>query len=272
MLTEAISAPVSASSYPACREAIPDGVLVAGRYALRFAKDAGDLERVQRLRFEVFNLELNEGLDSAYLTGRDEDALDAACHHMLVEHRASGQVVGTYRLMLQPMARARGGFYSEAEFDFSGLPPEIQGDGVELGRACVHRDHRNGRVIHLLWRGLGRYLGYNDKRYLFGCCSLPTLDPEVGATALELLRRRGSLHPRIHLAAQPRYRCPLTRTSLATLELPPLMESYLSLGARAASEPAVDEAFKVIDFFVLLDVEAMDPRVRHSLSDSSRWR
>ena len=63
------------SSYPLLAEAIPKGSIRVGRYVLRFARTASDLEAVQRLRFAVFNLELAEGLQSAYATGRDEDAI-----------------------------------------------------------------------------------------------------------------------------------------------------------------------------------------------------
>ncbi|MCA9608169.1 MAG: GNAT family N-acetyltransferase, partial [Myxococcales bacterium] len=217
-------------------------------------------------------LELDEGLDSAFRTGRDEDDVDAACHHLMVEHRATGKVIGTYRLMVQPMADARGGFYSESEYDFGALPREVTEDGVELGRACVHADHRNGRVIHLLWRGLGRYVTWNQKRYLFGCCSLPTLDEGVALRAVMHLSGKGHVHPRWHVEAHRALRLSASITPARIVpEIPPLLESYLSLGARICGAPAVDRAFKVIDLFVVLDVERMPPRARESLTSEKRW-
>ena len=71
-----------APSYPVHPSGVPAGELVAGRYKLRFARSEKDLLDVQRLRFEVFNLELDEGLDSAFLLGRDEDEFDAYAHHL----------------------------------------------------------------------------------------------------------------------------------------------------------------------------------------------
>ena len=41
-----------------------------------------------RLRFLVFNLELNEGLDTAYATGHDTDEFDAFCDHLIVKTSA----------------------------------------------------------------------------------------------------------------------------------------------------------------------------------------
>ncbi|HJL19710.1 MAG TPA: GNAT family N-acyltransferase [Sandaracinaceae bacterium LLY-WYZ-13_1] len=258
--------------YPVCRSAVPTGQLRAGRYVLRFARNLEDLHAIQRLRFEVFNLELGEGLDRAYELGRDEDELDASCHHLMVVHHATRQVVGTYRLMIRPVAQARGGFYSESELDFADLPDAILEDGVELGRACVAEAHRNGRVIHLLWRGLARYLSWNAKRYLFGCCSVPTLDEAVAKRMMLDLQARGAHHPTVCLRPLPALRCDASvAPAEASTELPPLFASYLSLGAQVCSEPAVDRDFKVIDFFVVLDVERMDPRVRRSLTDRPGW-
>lgn len=260
------------SAYPVCRGAIPAGSLRAGRYSLRFAQSLADLKSVQRLRFEVFNLELDEGLDSAYATGLDEDDLDESCHHLMVIHHQSGEVVGTYRLMIEPMASARGGFYSETEYSFNAATAEMKSWGVEVGRACVAKPHRNGRVIHLLWRGLARYLSWNDKRFLFGCCSVATLDPTIGERMYADLRRDGHLHPNIALEPLPALRVPAeTVASEDAIARPPLFESYLALGAQVCSRPAIDRAFKVIDFLVLLDVEQMDPRVRHSFMNQTRW-
>ncbi|MEM9865540.1 MAG: GNAT family N-acetyltransferase, partial [Myxococcota bacterium] len=181
-------APSPAIAYPLHPEQLPSGVCSAGRYQLRFARSRDDLRAIQRLRFEVFNLELDEGLDEAFLLGRDEDHFDAHCHHLMVLERESGVVVGTYRFMTAELAKSRGGFYSETEFDFTRMPPEILASGAEIGRACVHADHRSGRVIHLLWRGIARYLAWNQKRFLFGCASVPSTDPAVAFMLRDALR------------------------------------------------------------------------------------
>ena len=45
-------------------------------YSIRFAKTKEEILAALRLRFEVFNLELNEGLASSHATGLDEDEFD----------------------------------------------------------------------------------------------------------------------------------------------------------------------------------------------------
>lgn len=259
-------------SYPQHARGVPPGVHRSGRYAVRFAASAEDLRAAQRLRFEVFNLELSEGLAESYQTGLDIDDYDARCHHLLVLDEASGSVVGTYRLMTSQLA-TRDQLYSASEFDLAKMPDQVVRHGAEVGRACVAREHRNGRVLQLLWRGIARYLDWNDKRYVFGCCSVPTLDPCAVAGVTLKLARDGHLHPRIHAAVRPALRAELDDKVVARDEgpLPPLFLSYLRLGAKVCGGPAIDRAFCVTDYLVVLDLRDVEARVLASLSAPGLW-
>jgi len=137
-------------SYPVFPEAVPDASLDDGKYGVRFARTPAELAEVQRLRFEVFNLELGEGLDESYETGLDEDRFDPVCHHLIVTDRRSERIVGTYRMLTSAMAEAHEGFYSAGEFDLDALPPSVIGDAIEIGRACVATEYRNRHVLFLL--------------------------------------------------------------------------------------------------------------------------
>jgi putative hemolysin len=64
----------------------------------QLAKNADDVRRAQQLRFEVFNLELGEGLAESYATGLDVDPFDEVCDHLIVEELATREIVGTYRV------------------------------------------------------------------------------------------------------------------------------------------------------------------------------
>lgn len=123
------------ASYPPFATLLPPWPIVHGRYCAQFATSPQQLDEVLRLRFEVFNLELNEGLASSYALGRDRDEFDHGCHHLFVANAGSQDVIGTYRVQTAEMARANGGFYSATEFDLSGFPVEIVANAVELGRA-----------------------------------------------------------------------------------------------------------------------------------------
>jgi putative hemolysin len=245
--------------YPRFARFLPDLDLRQGRYRLRFARSEADLDRVLRLRFEVFNRELGEGLAQSWLTQRDVEDLDAVCHHLMVEDAASGELAGTYRLQTSEMAAAALGFYAAREFDLDDLPAFVRAHSVELGRACIARSQRNGRVLLALWRGIAEYLRWNGHRFLFGCCSLTSQAPAAGWALYADLARRGVLHPQVSLEPLGAFACArLTPIDAGgELESPPLLDMYLRVGARVVSEPAIDAGFGTIDFLVLLDIEAL---------------
>jgi putative hemolysin len=257
--------------FPHFPDAIPPGVLDAGRYRLRFAWTRADLHAVQRLRFAVFNEELGEGLAASATTGLDADERDPSFHHLLIEDRTTGSVVGTYRVQTALMAATRHGFYGATLFELATVPSRILAEAVEIGRACVAPAHRNGRVLRLLWRGLARYLQWNGKRYLFGCCSLPGTDHALAHDTWRTLHVREALHPDILVRPRPHTRAlpdngrtAPTPTTAAPAPLPALFEGYLSLGARVCGPPAIDRDFGTTDCLVLLDIHALDQRTFHS--------
>jgi putative hemolysin len=269
---EAASA-LDADVFPHHADAIPPGIVSAGSYDLRFAWTRADLHAVQALRYRVFNEELGEGLATSAASGRDEDARDPWFHHLLIVHRASEVVVGTYRLQTAIMAATRFGFYSATLFELGAIPGSVLGESVEIGRACVDPAHRSGRVLHLLWRGLARYLSWNSKRYLFGCCSLAGVEDHVALESWRALHARGALHDRLLVKPRPAVRAladdgrtrPLIDAAALTTALPPLFEGYLGLGARVCGAPAVDRDFGTTDYLVLLDVHDIAPRAYQTL-------
>ena len=250
------------ADYPPHAAGIPPMVLDRGEYTLHFAATPSELDEILRLRYDIYNLELGEGLDESARTGRDADAFDAQCHHLLVRHKESGECVGTYRLQTAAMARKGCGFYTDQEFRIHGLPEHIREEAVEVGRACIGRAHRNGQVLHLLWKGLANYLLWNNKRYLFGACSLSSQDPVEGQVLYRELSATGYLHPEIRVEPRSGWECrvdgPLPVIAQVP-EVPRLLKGYLNLGGSVCGEPALDRAFKTIDYLVLLDVEAMPP-------------
>ena len=230
-----------------------------GPYHLRLASSEADRIAAFRLRFLVFNLELNEGLEVAYATGQDTDEFDSVCDHLIVEHSGTGELVGTYRLQTGAIASANAGFYSEREFDFS--PYKRLGNSViELGRACVHRDHRSSEVLYLLWRGIAQYAVNNGGRYLIGCSSLTSQDPAHG-TAVYGAMREHLVDPQLRTTPQPAFAMPLRSPERASDKIPKLLRAYLAVGAKICGPPAIDRDFKTIDFLTLMDLETLHPRV-----------
>jgi putative hemolysin len=225
-------------------------------YRLRIAESPADVRAAQTLRFLVFNLEMNEGLESSYATLRDEDPFDAICDHLLVEEESTGDVVGTYRLQTGRKAALNLGFYSAREFDLFPLEP-LRPELVELGRACVHSRHRNLAVLALLWKGIAAYARDRGGRYLIGCSSLSSTDARVGASAYSHLMRRHLVEESFQIRPQAGWECPLTELAEETPKIPRLLTAYLSFGAKICGQPAIDREFRTIDFFTLLDLETL---------------
>src|ERR1700733_12228658 len=156
-------------------------------FVVRLALTEEERMAAYSLRFVVFNLEMNEGLESAYEDGYDKDHFDDVCDHMIVEDRKTGAIVGTYRMQMGEVAGQYFGYYSEQEFCFA--PYEsMRSQIVELGRACIHRDYRSSDVLHLLWRGIARYALVNGGGSMRGGCSVTSQDAEMGHAVYETLQ------------------------------------------------------------------------------------
>ena len=229
-----------------------------GTYVVRLAETIEEIDAALKLRFEVFNLELAEGLDSSFRTGRDRDEFDDSCDHLIVTDRTNGKVVGTYRLRTIEMAKDPEGFYSAGEFDLNYLPRVVLNEALELGRACIAQNHRNKQVLFLLWKGLAQYVQTKRKRFLFGCCSLTSQNPSDGNQLWKQLIKGGHMHPTLLILPKNGYECPSVPGRSSKVEIPKLFRMYLAIGAKVCSPPAIDRVFKTIDFLVLFDIDAMD--------------
>jgi len=244
-----------------------------GRYRLRLAQGPDDREAACRLRFRVFNIELGEGLESSYSTGLDTDHFDVFCEHLLVEDKTGGRVVGTYRMQSGTIAEMNLGYYSAQEFEFARYEP-LRRDILELGRASIDREHRTPEVLTLLWRGIAQYANAMGLRYLVGCSSLNSRNPAEGWQMYRELERY-RVSPEFATVPTPEYVCPSERWGAGTqidsapqdaalpIEVPKLLKTYLTIGARICAPPAWDREFGTIDFLTLLDLKALSSAARN---------
>ncbi|QLJ03568.1 GNAT family N-acetyltransferase [Streptomyces sp. NEAU-sy36] len=243
----------------------PPQPAVPARYTVALARDEDDVRAAQRLRHDVFAGELGALLTSPE-PGLDIDAFDAHCDHLLVRDTGTGQVVGTYRLLPPERAAIAGRLYSEGEFELGALDA-IRPGLVEVGRSCVHPDHRDGAVIGLIWAGIARYMTDRGHEWLAGCCSIPLTDGGTLAGAAWDRVRAGHLAPEEYRVRPLLPWTPKAGAPAARGELPALLRGYLRLGAWVCGEPAHDPDFGVADLYVLLPMRRVNPRyLRHFLS------
>ncbi len=236
----------------------------------RIASTPEQIEQAQRLRFQVFSEEYGADL-GAQANGKDEDAFDCWCDHMLVIDEATGELAATTRILHQRQALQAGSFYSEGEFDLTNLR-RLPGTLAELGRTCVHPDYRNGATLALLWAELARYLVEQQVDYLIGCASISMADGGHKAWRIARQLQQKHLceeHCRVtplralpHLTNQPEETTP-------PVTVPPLIRTYMRLGAKVCGEPCWDPDFRCADLLVLLEVNALSARYsRHFLNRS----
>jgi len=236
----------------------------SGPLEVRLAETAADIDAAQALRYRIFYERLGaQPLPEMALRRRDVDSFDEDCDHLLVlDHsRATGIVVGTYRLIRRETAARLGGFYSAKEFDISPLlrhPGEI----LELGRSCVDPNYRHRSAMQLLWSGIAAYVFHYDVVLMFGCASLPGTDPGTLAVPLSYLhhyhRAPPALRPRalvdryIEMCRLPPRAIDATRALSA---LPPLIKGYLRLGGFVGDGAVVDQQFNTTDVCVLVKTD-----------------
>ncbi len=230
-------------------------------FRISLAQSGQDLVECQRLRYEVFNLELGEGLSTSDRSGLDIDPFDSFCDHLMVRDLESGKLAGTYRLQTGEVARRNLGYYGDQLFDFS-VYDSIRKELLELGRACVHIDYRNIMVLHALWKGIAVYATRNDSRYLIGCSSISSQDENIGVAMYEGLKAKYLVDPPLRTAPHPGRDCRGMGTEVETERPPRLFRAYLEISGRICGPPAIDREFKTIDFLTLVDLANLPERVR----------
>lgn len=233
-------------------------------FEVKIATEPSEIEQAQRLRFQVFNLELNKGLKTSYDRGLDADEFDPYCDHLIVRDLKSGEVVGTYRLLRGSQARRNIGFYSEKEFDLSGIK-NLDGEVMELGRSCARKDFRDRALIPLMWEAISEQVRKHHVRYVFGCGSLYSTETAEVSSMYSLLKSK--YYAPDDFRVRPVSKCVfhgLTDDMAVTDEqalfqkLPGLIKGYLRAGALVCGPPALDEDFGTTDFFLLLDFAALN--------------
>ncbi len=238
------------------------------RYTLLLSTDPELIDAAQRLRHDVFTSEPGFALKADdHRDGRDADRFDEFCDHLLVREDGSGELVGCYRMLPPPGAIAAGGLYTATEFDVSALDA-LRPGLVEMGRAVVRADHRNGAVVLLMWAGILAYLDRCGYDYVTGCVSVPVQGSvdEVPGTQLRGVRDYVRKRHACEYSVRPYRPVLIDGVGLDDiappdrLTVPPLMRGYLRLGAKVCGDPAHDPDFGVGDFPALLDKRTADVR------------
>jgi len=243
-------------------------------FIIKTADNALELYDALRLRHEVF---IEELLHKKIKSGLDIDHFDRRCDHLLIIDKRNNKLIGTYRLQSSLHTKK---WYTATEFHMKYIR-KLPGNKLELGRACVHPDYRNGVTIALLWEGIRAYMLASDTRYLFGCSSIKTINKEEIKLLYYYLQQQNHLtddhkvRPKgkfrvhglhRHLKKHPQLKPRLEHSEIKN-KIPSLLQAYLKLGAKVCGRPALDKSFRCIDFLTLLDVTEIREQYTHKLKE-----
>lgn len=233
------------------------------KYSIHIAGTAKEVEEAMKLRYEIFYKELNRefGSDESI----DRDKYDDQCHHLIVKVNETSEIVGTYRLQTYELASKGIGFYSGSLFNLTEFDDSILKKGFEVGRACIDKDHRNGRVLYLLWKGFAGYLQHFEKRYLFGSFGIDAENSSEGLQIYQKIKDNDLLHETYRLSPKDKYSINSSGEQAKSdidFEIPALLQNYVSVGCKICSQPAYHPDLKVLYAMVLLDIEEITPKIR----------
>jgi putative hemolysin len=244
---------------------------------VRLAQTAAEVRQAQKLRYRVFYQEGSAIPNPGRLFARrDIDGYDTICDHLLVFDHAVRErsalnrptVVGTYRLLRQPLAEDYGGFYTAGEFDIGPLIARHNNlQFLELGRSCVLAPYRNKRTVELLWHGIHAYILQNRCDVMFGCASIDGTDPERLALPLSFLHHYAAAPDTWRAHALTERYVEMNRMSKEVVNpkdalraLPPLIKGYLRLGAYIGDGAVIDHEFGTTDVLIVLPVSVIKQR------------
>ena len=121
-----------------------------GKISVSWARHQDEVRAAQRLRYQVFALEMGATLPVT-VPGHDIDLFDDYCEHLLVRDEASGDVIGTYRVLTPTQAKRAGSAQpprhtavqvaTRQATQRHPLQPKTE-QGAERGQANAGKQHR----------------------------------------------------------------------------------------------------------------------------------
>ncbi len=248
-------------------------------YELRLAVCEKDKIAAQRLRYIVFVEELGgDGPLVDHDARLEKDEYDDFAAHLVLIDKSNGDphnVVGVYRLMDSDMAQRAGQFYSAGEYDLAPLLANNR-PALELGRSCLHPDHRGGAAMYHLWHGLSEYVAKHGIEILFGTASFHGTDISSLAQPLSLLHHRHLAPESLRVTVLPEHGVQMDvlpddqiSRKEAMLQIPALIKAYLRIGGYVGQGAFVDHAFNTTDVMLILDTAQMNDK-QHALYTGRR--
>ena len=234
-----------------------------GRYCARFALSKDDILAAQELRYRCFNLSNDKGLDV--------DAFDPICRHVLVENLENGKLICCYRIMSFTDGKDITRSYSSEFYDLASIK-NFPKPMIEVGRFCIDPFTTDHEVVLAAWAALTQLVDENGIKFLFGCSSFEGIEKEKYLHCFAFLREKhiAPEHwlPRVKAAQVISYseaNCYKVNKKKALLNMPPLLKSYLSMGAWVSDHAVIDYNMKTLHLFTGVEVSKIPTRRKQFL-------
>ncbi len=222
------------------------------RYQVKTVDNQEELDAAMQLRVQSFHREM-AGISS---TTNDMTQYDVVGDIMIVRDLELDKTVGCYRVISSTHTDL---FYSSQFFDcseFLALP----GTKVEMSRACIDPEYRNGSTLRLLWTGIHEYAQKAKADYVFGCSGVWTNRPEEVGLLKAHLHDKDAVYVRSRISPIVTGKEPAPRPgepfeTNPKKFMPGIMRVYLTVGAKVFPEAAYDPAFDCYLMFTALHLQ-----------------
>jgi len=248
------------------------GSFISNNIEIRLTKNNDELNEVLHLRYKELLLSYNDKNTNDSEMFKDE--YDDVCDHLIAKDLKTNTIVGTYRLVRNCHLESLNydSFMTETEFDISKIK---NNQLLEISRAVVKEEYRNGIIIMLLWKGLIRYACSHNVKYMFGTASFYGVNPHDYAQALSYIYYNHLSEKEVRAKALESSRCDINLVPSEELDMqvvkkqmPPLVKGYLKIGATFGEDCYLDVPFNSLDVFVLFDVENVNPKYLQKFLES----
>lgn len=237
------------------------------KFEVRLANSKEEIIAAQKLRYKIF-FEEDGAIPSEQVKAeqRDFDEFDDFCDHLVAIDKTIGNnpenyIIGTYRLMRKNGAKALGKWYSSSEFNVEKFN-NYNGEVLELGRACVHKNYRTKIVMQMLWNGLAAYMFDYEIKLMFGCGSFLGTDVNKYKQSLSYLYYNHLAEDELSIDAISKDKCEypvIPKNEINELEafkeLPTMVKGYLRIGCKVSKSIFIDWNFNCFDVCIIFETK-----------------
>ena len=227
-------------------------IVKVGRYRARFSASQNDISATQALRYQCFKLSNKIKLDV--------DDFDTICKHVLVENLETEKLICCYRILCFDNGKNVTSSYSSQFYDLKAIE-RYPNPMIEIGRFCIDPTVNDPSVLLTAWAALAQIVDQSQTELLFGCSSFEGIEKEKYLDSFALLRDSyiapDHLLPKIKAAQVFCYAKDLiykVDKKKALLNMPPLLKTYLSMGAWVSDHAVIDLNMRTLHLFTGVEI------------------